>query len=75
MSVPNAAHEHSIINVTISISDAAKQLKKLKACKNPGSDNVYFSFYKEMACADTEPLIIIFTKSISESSVANAWKS
>ena len=70
----NAAHEHSIANVTISSSDVAKQLKKLKACKSPGPDNIYPCFLKEVACEITEPLTIIFNKSISESSVVDAWK-
>ena len=59
---------------TISSSDVAKQLKKLKACKSPGPDNIYPCFLKEVACEITESLTIIFNKSISESSVVDAWK-
>ena len=39
--VANAAYEHSNANATISSSDVAKQIKKLKACKSPGPDNIY----------------------------------
>ena len=42
--VANAAHEHSIANVTISSSDVAKQIKKLKACKSPVPGNVHPCF-------------------------------
>ena len=74
MPVASAVHEHSITNVIISSGDVAKQLKKLKACKSPGPDNIHPSFLKEVPCEITELLTIIFNKSISVSSVVDAWK-
>ena len=72
--VANALHEHSIANVTISSRGVAKQRKKWKACKSPGSDNIYPSFLEEVAWEMTEPLTISFNKSISGSSLLDAWK-
>ena len=74
MPVANAAHEHSNANVTISSRYVVKQLKKLKAYKSPGPDNIYPCFLEEVACEITEPLTIILNNSISESSVVDAWK-
>ena len=47
--VANAAHEHSITTFTMSSSDVAKKIKKQKACKSPGPDNIYPCYLKEVA--------------------------
>ena len=74
MRVANTVRENTIINFTISSSAVAKQLKKLKACKSPGPDNIYPCFLKELTYEITRTLITIFIKSTSESSVVDAWE-
>ena len=58
--------------ITISGSDGAKQLNKLKAYKRHGQGDIYACFLKKVTCKVTEPLIIIFNKSVSGSCVVDA---
>ena len=56
------------------IDDVFKQISRIKDGKAPGDDSINSAFLKHIASEISEPLSIIYNKSVTEGVVPEEWK-
>lgn len=74
--IPAVATETAAVlqNIPISRKKIIEKIKKLKADSAPGPDNVQARLLKELAEELSEPLRLIFTRSLAQGTVPTDWK-
>ena len=66
--------EESLENVVVTAEDIAKRLKNTNIDKSPGPDNVHPRVLNELSEELSEPLAILFNKTLSEGKLPKDWK-
>ena len=61
-------------NITVTSDDVFNTIMKLKDGKAPGNDGFTTEFFKKLASEISEPLAIIYNKSLLEGVVPHEWK-
>ena len=64
-----------LTDFAISTEDVFKHLCKLQPSKSPGPDNLHPRILKELADVLSEPLAILFMKSLETEDLPEDWKS
>ena len=72
--VYNDSIENMLMNINITSNDVLKVINKLKPHKSPGPDEVYARILKECRDELSNPLAVLFNKSLESGLVPEAWK-
>ena len=66
--------KHELGDIQITQEKVLKKLKQLDTTKSPGPDGFHARFLNELAEELSEPLALIFSKSLEEGSLPTTWK-
>ena len=63
-----------MMDLEVRNEDIIKQIKKLKPNKSPGPDGIHHKFIKNIGESISEPLCLIFNKSLEQKKIPDPWK-